>query len=39
VIAVFRERYTFKPGETIRLKPDPGLIHLFDGSTGQRLNA
>jgi multiple sugar transport system ATP-binding protein len=37
VIAVFRERHTFKPGDKIRLKPDPGLVHLFDETTGQRL--
>jgi multiple sugar transport system ATP-binding protein len=37
VIAVFRERHNFKPGDKIRLKPDPRLVHLFDESTGQRL--
>src|SRR5215471_1993825 len=30
VIAVFRERHNFKPGDKIRLKPDPRLAHLFD---------
>jgi len=39
IIAVFRERHNFRPGDTIRLKPDPRLVHLFDESTGQRLNA
>jgi multiple sugar transport system ATP-binding protein len=39
VIAVFRERHKFKPGEKIRLKPDPRLVHLFDAATGKRLNA
>ena len=39
VIAVFRERHRFKPGDKIRLKPDPRLVHLFDEPTGQRLNA
>jgi multiple sugar transport system ATP-binding protein len=38
VIAVFRERHAFKPGDKIRLKPDPRLVHLFDGPSGQRLN-
>jgi multiple sugar transport system ATP-binding protein len=38
IIAVFRERHDFKPGDKIRLKPNPRLVHLFDGSTGQRLN-
>ena len=29
----------FKPGDKIRLKPDPRLVHLFDDATGKRLNA
>ncbi len=33
IVAVFRERHDFKPGQTIRLKPDVGLVHLFDGGT------
>jgi multiple sugar transport system ATP-binding protein len=37
IIAVFRERHQFKPGERIRLKPDPRLVHLFDETTGKRL--
>src|SRR5512139_1738000 len=37
IIAVFRERHRFKPGDKIRLKPDPRLIHLFDETTGKRL--
>jgi multiple sugar transport system ATP-binding protein len=37
VVAVFRERHQFKPGEKIRLKPDPTLVHLFDEATGKRL--
>jgi multiple sugar transport system ATP-binding protein len=39
VIAVFRERHQFKPGDKIRLKPDPRFVHLFDAGTGQRLHA
>ncbi len=38
VVAVFRERHQFEPGEKIKLKPDPKLVHLFDDATGQRLN-
>ncbi|HZQ14593.1 MAG TPA: sn-glycerol-3-phosphate ABC transporter ATP-binding protein UgpC [Pseudolabrys sp.] len=38
VIAVFRERHQFKPGDKIRLKPDPRLVHLFDETTGKRLS-
>ncbi len=33
----FRERITERPGETIRIKPDIGLVHLFEGGSGQRL--
>ena len=39
VIAVFRERHQFKPGDKIRLKPDPRFVHLFDEPTGKRLQA
>ncbi len=39
IIAVFRERHQFKPGEKIRLKPDPKLVHLFDAGTGKRLTS
>jgi multiple sugar transport system ATP-binding protein len=37
ITAAFRERHPFKPGDKIRLKPDPRLVHLFDADTGQRL--
>jgi multiple sugar transport system ATP-binding protein len=37
IVAAFRERHPFKPGERIRLKPDPRLVHLFDAQSGQRL--
>jgi multiple sugar transport system ATP-binding protein len=33
----FRERVTARPGETIRIAPDPGLIHLFEKDSGRRL--
>jgi multiple sugar transport system ATP-binding protein len=39
IVAVFRERHRFNPGDKIRLKPDPHLVHLFDEATGKRLNA
>jgi multiple sugar transport system ATP-binding protein len=39
LIAVFRERHQFKPGDKIRLKPDPRLVHLFDDASGRRLTA
>ena len=37
VTSVFRERHEFRPGETIRLRPDPGRAHLFDAASGKRL--
>ena len=37
VVAVFRERHQFNPGDKIRLKPDPSLVHVFDEATGKRL--
>jgi multiple sugar transport system ATP-binding protein len=36
IVANFRERHSFTPGETIHLTAEPGLIHLFHGETGQR---
>jgi len=39
VVAVFRERHKFEPGDKVRLKPNPALVHLFDEATGKRLNA
>jgi multiple sugar transport system ATP-binding protein len=39
IIAAFRERRPFKPGDKIRLKPDPRLVHLFDAVSGQRIIA
>jgi multiple sugar transport system ATP-binding protein len=39
IVAAFRERHVFKPGDKIRLKPDPRLVHLFDATSGQRLIA
>jgi multiple sugar transport system ATP-binding protein len=39
IVAVFRERHKFEPGDKVRLKPDPTLVHLFDEASGKRLNA
>jgi multiple sugar transport system ATP-binding protein len=39
VVAVFRERHRFSPGDKIRLRPDGHLVHLFDEASGKRLNA
>ncbi len=37
VVAVFRERHGFRPGDVVHLAPQPGMVHLFDGATGQRI--
>jgi len=39
IITIFRERHNFRPGDRIRLKPDPRFVHLFDAATGKRVNA
>ena len=39
IICIFRERIVARPGETIRVAPDPALVHLFDEETGRRLVA
>jgi multiple sugar transport system ATP-binding protein len=38
ITVVFRERHAFRPGETIRLAPDPEEVHLFDAETGKRFD-
>ena len=38
VIGVFRERVKARPGETIMVRPDPASVHLFDTTTGARIN-
>jgi multiple sugar transport system ATP-binding protein len=37
IVCVFRERIQARPGDTIRIAPDPALVHLFDEATGKRL--
>jgi multiple sugar transport system ATP-binding protein len=37
IVAVFRERHEFSPGQKIRLKPRAPVAHLFDASSGQRI--
>jgi multiple sugar transport system ATP-binding protein len=37
IVAVFRERRMFEPGERIKLMPQHGTVHLFDQATGARL--
>ena len=37
VLAVFRERHPFRPGERIALRPDLARTHLFEASGGARV--
>ena len=37
LVAVFRERHDFSPGQTIGLSPDADRIHLFDPKTGGKI--
>jgi multiple sugar transport system ATP-binding protein len=34
---IFRERITAKPGETINIRPDTSVTHLFDAATSKRI--
>ena len=35
---LFRSRVSVKPGDAIRILPDPDQVHLFDRSTGRRVS-
>ncbi|WP_061937395.1 ABC transporter ATP-binding protein [Aureimonas sp. AU22] len=35
---LFRERLDLRPGETIRVRPDTGTVHLFSRDDGRRLS-
>ena len=37
IVAIFRERHDFAPGQKIRLRPRAQCAHLFDPSSGQRI--
>ena len=37
IVAIFRERHEFAPGQKIRLKPRALAAHLFDQVSGQRI--
>jgi multiple sugar transport system ATP-binding protein len=37
VVAVFRERHAFAPGQRIRLRPRAEAAHVFDAATGKRI--
>lgn len=38
IVGVFRERVEAKPGDTVRVLPAPGSVHLFDEATEKRLS-
>ncbi len=37
LVAVFRERHAFRPGDKLHLAPELGMAHLFDGTSGERI--
>jgi len=37
LVAIFRERHAFAPGQKVRLRPRRELAHLFDPASGQRI--
>jgi multiple sugar transport system ATP-binding protein len=37
LLALFRERHLFQPGQLIRLKPRKDAAHIFDTATGKRI--
>jgi multiple sugar transport system ATP-binding protein len=37
VVALFRERHNFAPGQTVHLRPRVEQVHLFDSDSGQRV--
>ena len=38
MVCVFRERVAAQPGSTLRIKPDAKLVHLFEETSGRRIN-
>ncbi len=38
ITCVFKERLQARPGEILKVKPDPALVHLFDKESGKRAN-
>ena len=37
MVAVFRDRHTFAPGQVVHLRPRADEVHLFDEEHGNRL--
>ena len=38
LLALFRERHAFQPGQRITLTPEVASAHLFEASGGTRVN-
>ncbi|HEX4298879.1 MAG TPA: TOBE domain-containing protein, partial [Devosia sp.] len=39
IMGAFRERITTAPGQSLKITPEAGAVHLFDTQTGQRIAA
>jgi multiple sugar transport system ATP-binding protein len=37
IVAMFRDRVSFRPGDALTFAPDPEMVHLFDKTTGVRI--
>ncbi len=37
ILAVVRERMSFKPGQNVHIRPRTDMVHMFDKETGRRL--
>ena len=37
LMGAFRERIAARPGDTLPIRPMPGLVHLFEGESGRRI--
>src|SRR5690606_20499925 len=39
IMGAFRERITTQPGQTLKIRPETGAVHLFDTESGKRIAA
>ncbi|WP_353645243.1 sn-glycerol-3-phosphate ABC transporter ATP-binding protein UgpC [Mesorhizobium sp. WSM2239] len=37
IVALFRERHDFRPGDSLHLRPRKDVVHLFDPQSGRRI--
>jgi multiple sugar transport system ATP-binding protein len=37
MVLVLRERRSFTPGQMVHIRPQPGMVHLFDTASGERI--